>query len=363
MKIGFVTTNLRGGGAEKALLKLADVLTRRGHEVALILLEHVVEHALPEGVEVHALTAPGQRAAKGFFGKRLAAWRLARLHRRLAQAQPFDLVVSTLPYADEVVARARLPGQVWHRIANTLSAEIAALPAAKAARRLARYRQLYEGRQLIAVSAGVAADLRAGLGLARARIATISNPFDIDAMRRLATVPDPDLPPGRYVIHVGRFARQKRHDLLFAAWKIAAPADCKLVLLAHADPGLDALIAAHGLTGQVVVAGFRTNPYPWLKHAALLVLCSDHEGMPNVLVEALACGTPVVSTDCPSGPREVLSGALARYLVPTNDVAALAAAMADALAHPPRLDELDLSRFDAARVAAAYEGLAHGEAA
>jgi hypothetical protein len=89
--------------------------------------------------------------------------------------------------------------------------------------------------------------------------------------------------------------------------------------------------------------GFQ-NPYPWIAGAAL-VLCSDHEGMPNVLVEALACGTPVVATDCPSGPRELLGRDAPDWLVPTGDAAALADAIGRGLASPGDAARVDLSRF------------------
>jgi len=359
MRIALITTNLSGGGAEKALLNLAGLLEKRGHELVLFLLEHIVLHPPTESLKIHALTEPGCRSSKGFFGKRLSAFRLRRF---IGREKPFDLVISTLPYADEVVTLARLPSHanVWFRIANTLSAEVKELPRAKAMRRLARYRRLYQGKQLIAVSEGVAADLRDNLGFASSRIVALYNPFDFTAIRRLAAKYAPDLPAFPYVIHVGRFAAAKRHDLLFAAWKLARPVH-KLVLLTPPDPQLDALIADFGLANQVIVAGFKANPYPWIKHADLLVLCSDREGMPNVLVEALVCGTPVVSSDCPSGPSEVLSGDLKRFLVPMNDPAALAKAIKMVLAKPMRItaaDDVNLSRFAAEDVAAGYEALA-----
>jgi glycosyltransferase involved in cell wall biosynthesis len=358
MNFALVITNLRGGGAERAMLRLATVLAGRGHRVCLILLEHRIEHELPDSVELHALTPVGVTMGGGVLGKLRANFMLRRLYRRLGLDARW-LTVSTLPFADEVVAAARLPN-AWFRIANTLSAEIEQLARRhprKALRRRSRYRRLYEGRNLIAVSDGVADDLRRVLGLSRARIVRIYNGFDVDAIRLAADRPEPRLPHEPFVLHVGRFMPQKRHDLLFDAWRRAALPH-RLVLLTRPDPGLDSMISSYGLHGQVLVAGFQPNPYPWMRAAELLVLSSEREGMPNVLVEALACGTRVVSTDCPSGPREVFRGELARWLVPCGDPQALAQAMRDALAAPrPGADAVP-DGFTEARMAEAYEALA-----
>jgi glycosyltransferase involved in cell wall biosynthesis len=358
MKFGFVLTNLAGGGAEKAVLKLAHVLAARGNEAHVLLLEHLIEHAVPADVRIHALTPPRQRSSKGYFGKLLAARRLRGLVRKLESRTPFDLVVSTLPFADEVTSLAGAPRH-WCRIANTLSAEIECLRATnprKAGRRLARYRRLYAGRPLIAVSAGVESDLRSVLAAGQARIERIHNPFEFAEIRAsaLAAARLPDEP---YAIHVGRFVAQKRHDVLLDSWKAIANPPL-LVLLCTPDRKLAQMIEARGLAGRVMVAGFQANPYPWIANARLLVLCSDHEGLPNVIVEALAVGTPVVSTDCPSGPREILGDALRDCLVPVGDAAALARTVARVLATPPDVTRASLARFAADTVAAAYERIA-----
>ncbi len=358
MKVAFVTTNLRGGGAEKAILKLAVALSRRGHEAHLFLIENIIDHPVDAALHVHSLSRSGKRASKGFFGRMQAAWKLGRVHRRLEHDAPFDATLSTLPFADQVVVLARLP-RVWHRIANTLSAEIDALKQrnpGKAARRLARYRRLYEGRNLIAVSDGVAEDFRERLQLRRANIVRIYNPFDVDGIRHLALASEPAIPQEPYVLHVGRFAPQKRHDLLFQAFKTLPPS-FKLVLLVNPSAALDEMLVAAGIKARTLVAGFRENPYPWMRQAALLVLCSDHEGLPNVLIESLICGTPVVSTDCPSGPREILEGTLRRFLVPCGDPAALAQAMRAALDTKPDLSEQIFAKFAMQNILPQYEAL------
>jgi glycosyltransferase involved in cell wall biosynthesis len=358
MRAAFVTTNLKGGGAEKAVLTVARGLAARGNEAHVVLLEHLLEHAAVEGLAIHALSRPGRARSKGWLGKRATALALRREFHRLQGERAFDLIVSTLPYCDEVVALAGLE-PAWFRIANTLSAEIDLLgraSRAKAERRRRRYQRLYGRANLLAVSQGVARDLSVTLQMAQANIVQLYNPIDVPAIRKLARQAIPAEPPARYILHAGRFAPQKRHDLLFDALRLSRLPH-RLVLLSAASPALERLIADKGVSDRVTIAGFQANPYPWMARADLLVLCSDHEGMPNVLVEALACGTRVVSTDCPSGPRELLQGPLARYLVPCGDARALAGAMRSALEAPRPEAPAMLEQFDPARVYAQYEAL------
>ena len=107
----------------------------------------------------------------------------------------------------------------------------------------------------------------------------------------------------------------------------------------------------------MVFLGQKANPYPYIRHADLLVLASDYEGFGRVIAESLICGTPVVSTDCPSGPRDILTGELANYLVACDDEAALAEKIASAVAAPPRIDPSHYRGFSPRAIAERYEAL------
>lgn len=325
MKLTLLTTNLAGGGAEKALAKIGSGLAARGHQVDFVVCEDGGDYPPPPGCRFISL---GTRASHGWLGKRHLAWRL----NRLLATTGSGLLISTLPFADEVATLAHVPRHVC-RIANTLSAELERLSPGKAARRKERYGTLYARRPLVAVSRGVATDLTANFGIDMNHIRVIGNAFDFAAIHALAAKPFPERPAEPYLLHVGRYAPQKRHDLLLAAFA-ALTTPQRLVLLTPPDPALEALIARHNLEPRVTIANFQANPYPWMAGAELLVLCSDHEGLPNVLIEALACGTRVVSTDCPSGPREILLGELAMGLVHCGDAKALASAIRTALLMP-----------------------------
>ena len=351
MMFALVLSNLAGGGAERSMLRLGSGLRGRGHDVRLIVLDPKVQHEVPPGLELHVV-----KARHGRLGTWLGGRALRALYKKLGLGADC-VTISTLPFADQVAASARVPN-LWCRITNTLSAEvrqIAGHSPRKAERRLARYRDFYEGRNLVAVSDGVADDLKQTLGLQRARIVRIYNGYDVEAIRAASREAEPDLPREPFVLHVGRFTPQKRHDVLFDAWK-QARLPHKLVLLTDRSPELDSMIKKTHL--EVTVAGFRPNPYPWMRAADMLVLSSDREGMPNVLVEALICGTRVVSTDCPSGPREILRGELARGLAPVGDAAALATTMRSMLALPRPDAATVASEFTQERMVSAYEALA-----
>lgn len=354
MNFVLFTPSLAGGGAEKAMLKIAAGLRDRGHEVLFVVCERGGSYPPPSGCTFYSL---GRRAGHGWLAKR----RLARRLKRLLERWPYDVFVSTLPFADEIAALARVSPHVC-RIANTLSVEVGRLSGRKRSRRFRRYQALYADRPLVAVSEGVAEDLSTSFGIDRSRVRVIPNPFDFEAVREQARTPLDAAPARPYILHVGRYAAQKRHDLLFAAFArlVAEGLPHQLVLLAPGSAALDAVIRSHGLESRVTVAGFQLNPYPWMAHAELVVLCSDHEGFPNVLVEALACGTRVVSTDCPSGPREILSGILAKGLVPCGDAARLAEAIRETLTEPrPAASVVNrvLARYDKSRIISAWETL------
>lgn len=146
---------------------------------------------------------------------------------------------------------------------------------------------------------------------------------------------------GRFILAVGRLERQKRFDLLIDAFaRTQAQHECKLVIVGRGtqQEALEQQIAALGMQDRVILAGFELNPYKYMVKAEFQVMSSDYEGYPLVLIEALSLGCPIVSTDCPTGPREIIHSGENGLLVEKGNAAALAAGI-DQLFQNPALRE------------------------
>jgi glycosyltransferase involved in cell wall biosynthesis len=215
------------------------------------------------------------------------------------------------------------------------------------------HRAYLQADALIAVSDGVAAEMAAYADIPRHRITTVYNPAVGSHVATMARSPPdhdwftPDGPP--IVLGVGNLKPQKDFVTLIRAFaRVRAERPARLVILGDArGPDKDASYVAAlkrlptelGIDKDVSFAGFAENPFAYMSRAAVFVLSSAWEGLPTVLAEALACGCPVVSTDCPSGPAEILEQGRYGPLVPVGDDAALAAAIRRVLDAPPPRDE------------------------
>lgn len=188
------------------------------------------------------------------------------------------------------------------------------------------------------MSEGVAKDLER-LGLDPSLIHVIHNPIDAERIRALAAQvePLPSFCNTPFIVSIGRLTIQKDHGTLLRAYAASALRHThRLIVIGEGEQrqALAELAGKLGIEGRVELAGSFVNPYPILAGAALLVLSSRWEGYPNVLLEALALGVPVVATDCPAGPRELLQGGRYGRLVPVGDHLALARAIDDELREP-----------------------------
>jgi glycosyltransferase involved in cell wall biosynthesis len=342
MSAGSVTIflpSLEGGGVERCFVVVANALAARGVEVSLAL----VRAEGPYLADVH----PAVRVVD--FRARRVWQAVPALVRHLRKARP-GAVLSGLGHANAVAALAyRLSGSQSRLVLSEhahLTSLLADFPGLGMRVTLALMRLTYPwAHVLVTVSNGVGEDLRRHVALPAERMVTIYNPVVDERLRRLSLMAPEhpwllarDLP---VILAAGRMIAQKDFSTLLEAFALLRrERRVRLLVLGDGElrPALEAQVRSLGLDDDVALPGFAPNPFAAMRAASLFVLSSRFEGLATVLIEALACGTPVVSTDCPSGPREVLEDGRWGALVPVSDAAALAAAMAAALDQPHRAD-------------------------
>lgn len=184
------------------------------------------------------------------------------------------------------------------------------------------WKLVFDDRHLVCVSSGVMESAKEAFALGRVHpksLRVITNPCPVESIQSLAQENDPDIPDKRYIVNVARLVPQKGHALLMEAFARAdIPHQLVIVGEGPLREELEQKARDLGITERVLFAGKRRNPYPWMRKADLFVLASEYEGLGIVLTEALACGTPILSTDSRGGVRFVFQGALERYLTPPN---------------------------------------------
>lgn len=331
-RIAFVINSLGPGGAERVMNTILHSASPDEWDVHLVLLDREEQHRSPPAfVTVHRLDC----------GMKLMA-SIQQLTQALQGIEP-DLIVSFLVRANvaSIVAGRRLKTPVIISERANLSAHLAGRykgakrSVAAMSSRLAYSRANF----VIACSEGVKRDLVEHFGVSAARVEAIPNPFDLEQIVSDARG-EPGLPlPERFMVSVGRLVESKGFADLIEAYAAASP-DIPLLILGE---GPDRRLLADrvrilGLEGRVQLPGYVQNPFAVLSRAEFYVSASHCEGFPNSLAEAMAVGLPVISTDCPSGPAEILAevettGATiafaAQYgvLVPMGDIASMAEAL------------------------------------
>jgi glycosyltransferase involved in cell wall biosynthesis len=331
------------GGVETVFLNLAREFAGRGLDVEVAFGS--AEGPLRGGFERHARVVDlGNPLMKLHRRERYSLFDYPRVRRYVLDRRPRSLLAakSTCNYC---VARAKrdlgFPGSVV--VSHHIDVEAGRAALGPLQRRVAAWLESHyrHADAVVGVSRAIADGLVAA-GLPPDRVHAIYNPAVTDEMYRLAEEPPPHewLSPkrGPVVLGAGRFTAQKDFATLIRAFRLVRDRlpESRLVIIGDGPDRrrLERLAGDLDLAGHVSLPGSAGNPYPFMKNADLYVLSSRYEGFGMTLVEAMALGTPVVSTDCPCGPSEVLRGGRYGKLVPVGDPAALARAMVDSLAGP-----------------------------
>ncbi len=363
LPILFAIPALDHGGPDRVMYEVLSGLDRTKFAPSLLVSE-------PEGYYLSRLSAdvpvhvlPRSRSLL----HRYPVFQALRFVRRTAPAIVFATLRMTLTLG--MVARA-FPRRtrLVLRQANDLSADSAVLieksPLKHRLSRQVAITALRSADAVVCQSESMRHDLRALLG-ARTNLHVINNPVNLEAVERSLGTTGARLPGAPALVSVGRLAPQKGFDLLlpaFAELRTSHPGAHLTVFGEGPDRSrLEEQARSLGLETEVTFAGFTSDPIPFVRTADLFVLSSRYEGFPNAALEALACGTGVVLTDCPGANREIVLPGINGRLAPNISSAAMASAMAQALADLPydrsRIIEVCRERFAAKRIIGQYESL------
>lgn len=343
-RIGIYLPDLSGGGAERSIISVAAGLAGRGYLVDLIVANAAGPFLgqLPPCVRFVDLKAGMPRKS------------VMRLAQYLRENRPAALL-SALDNANVVAITARrlagTPTRVVVSIRNQTSIDYQSTQFRRKLH-LAAVRIAYRfADRIVAVSGGVADDLASLIGLPRKKIDVVYNAVVTEDLPAKAAEPvdHPWFAPGQppVILTAGRFGLQKDHAMLMRAFvKVRNSMPARLLILGDGDLRLElnAYVKELGIEDDCQLPGYATNPFAYMSKSAVFALSSIFEGLPGVLIQAMACGCPVVSTDCPSGPDEVLQGGKYGRLVPVGDEDAMAGALIDVLRGervPPPPESLD----------------------
>lgn len=356
LRVLFSLGSLGGGGAERRLVELLKYLDRSRIAPAVYLMEKRGEllNEVPADVPIYQWNIPGTKPslpwrALGYFAPETArTWHLsAHLHRH-----PGDMVIGWMLQS----AYEAIPATRQHQVplvACTVlspSADLVTAFGYDLHDGRGKAQELYrQAATIIANSADTRRMVLSMYQLPGHRVQVLPNMRDFAQIDRLAAEQAIWPVPARYqIVCAGRLHPQKGFLSIVAAihrLREEGRTDIALTILGEGPlrDDLELEIAHTGVGDIVRLMGYVPNPYPYLRQADLFVLPSEYEGLPNVLIEALALGTPVIATDCPTGPREILEDGRWGKLIPLN--ASLSEAIADTL------DDLPAARAQALQAA------------
>lgn len=334
--IALYLPSLRGGGAERVMVMLANGFAERGHRVDLVLTRAEGPYLPEVAKQVRIVDLDKDRVLAG----------LLPLARYLRREQP-DAMLSALNHANIIAILARKLARVPTRlVVSEHSNPTLSLAGGGIRHIMRRLIQHYypQADAVVCVSQGIREEMINQLRLAPKILHPIYNPLDINRIHHMMYEPvehpwfsKHDVP---VVLAVGRLTPAKDYPNLLRAMKLLLQhLSVRLVILGHGEEAeaLKHLTAELGIADCVSFIGFQRNPYNWMYACDLYVMSSAWEGLPGALMEALACGAKIVSTDCLTGPAEILEHGKWGRIVPVGDAAALAKAMAMALDDPTSL--------------------------
>jgi glycosyltransferase involved in cell wall biosynthesis len=341
-KIALVLPNLGGGGAEKVSVNLANYWASQGKEVDFVLMRNEGEFLDLVSPEISIFDL-GTKRIRGI---------IKPLTEYILKNRPTVIIVGMWPLTSMAVLAWLLTGKkgklylVEHCILSDEYKRRNKLPEFYLRKIIEITYPLATG--LIAVSKGVARDICRLGSIAPHKVQIIHNPAAVGNPPTRATLSERERLWGRgfkyHLLTVGALKHEKNHELLIQAFaKLPEKKIAKLTILGEGNlrPSLEKLIDNLGLQNNVSMPGFSQDVASWYRSSDLFILSSTTEGLPTVLIEALECGTPIVSTECSTGPAEILNDGEYGRIVPVNDLEKLVEAISEALREIPNPNRLN----------------------
>jgi glycosyltransferase involved in cell wall biosynthesis len=370
MKVLFFIPSLDGGGAEKVMVQiLRSVNSERIKPVLVLLFSYEnspYREYLPEGIKIIVV----QRKSDSALDK---IRQYAGFLRAVFNERP-HVIISMLTHSNIIAISAGL----IFRTKVIISEHIALGEAIKTedggrilwfpTKQLVRIFYRFADK-IVAVSEGIKTNLVEEFNISSYKIEVLYNPIDLNRISELCKISVEQIffkERAPVILSVGRLVPQKGFDILLIAFRdIIKKMDARLIILGEGPEkeSLSRLVNDLAITEKVSFSGFQKNPYKFMSRADIFVLPSRYEGLPMVILEAMACDTPVVATDCKSGPREILQNGRYGVLVPTEDIDALSTAILELLrdkalrASFSRLAKQRVKDFAVEKIVSKYEEL------
>jgi glycosyltransferase involved in cell wall biosynthesis len=363
IKILFILDIIGGGGAQRVVTNILKFIDMSIFKVELVVLNMVGDYmdSLPDNIVFHNMKI------------RRTRYSMISLSRVINKVKP-QIIFSTLPEIDSAayiaVKLSALSPKIVFRSSNFLSTYLVELPVYTRFFSLLAYRY---ADKIISSTEEMRIDMHKNFNIPLSKIKVIPNPIDIEIIEKKSIEPinDPlfqmkSLEKYPIIIAMGRLSKQKGFSYLLRAFKIVREKlKARLVILGEGEMKneLENLAKNLNISNDVFFIGFKSNPYKYLSHANLFVLSSLWEGFPNALVEAMVCGTPVISTNCSSGPKEIITSGVNGLLVPTENIDELAKAIFEVLTNKKLSERIagraieKVKRFDVKKIIPEYENL------
>ena len=349
--IVLIIDSLVKAGAEITNVRLANMFIKAGYSVHIISLKNEIKIELSEQINFHTLY---YKKSKLPFNDNLFAKKLGELLNRIPNKK---LILGSLGLSHKLMNYIDKKFNFYYVLhGNTTNAKMANKNGLRKKLKKIQLEKLYTNKNIIAVSNGVKNDILT-LNIKPKFIKTIYNPFNFDEIYQKSLEKIDINLDYNYIIHVGRFAKVKRHDILIRAFSSLDDKNLKLILIGDGEErqNIESLIKELNLKDRIILLGFLENPYPYIKNAKLLISSSENEGFGNIIIEALCLNIPVVSTST-IGSKEILEDIFPQLLCKVNDVEDLSKKINYVLKNKSlNLNKPNFYKFNSSNIISFYE--------